>query len=109
MSSSIRAGYEAAQTPRNERAEKAECDLAALRETFSIVSAGEIKARVRAERAERDLAEARAKIERQAKCLGFFASVIKSGEPWKDACEIEYRAALSETTTDGKCSTTPSD
>ena len=29
------------------------------------------------------------------KCLGFFASVIKSGEPWTDACQREYDAALS--------------
>jgi|SRR5580693_1235653 hypothetical protein len=27
-------------------------------------------------------------------CLGFFASVIKSGEPWTDVCEKEYRAAM---------------
>lgn len=29
-----------------------------------------------------------------ATCLGFFASVIKSGEPWTETCEREYRAAL---------------
>lgn len=27
-------------------------------------------------------------------CLGFFASVIKSGEPWTDTCEAKYREAL---------------
>lgn len=26
-------------------------------------------------------------------CLGFFASVIKCGEPWTDTCEAEYRKA----------------
>lgn len=28
------------------------------------------------------------------RCLGFFASVIKSGEPWTETCEREYREAL---------------
>ena len=26
------------------------------------------------------------------KCIGFFASVIKSGETWTDQCEAEYAA-----------------
>lgn len=33
--------------------------------------------------------------QRLERCLGFFASVIKSGEPWTATCEAEYRAALS--------------
>ena len=37
--------------------------------------------------AERQLAEAR-------RALGFFASVIMSGEPWTEVCEQRYRAAL---------------
>ena len=36
---------------------------------------------------ERQLAEAR-------RCLGFFASVIKSGEPWTNTCQREYDKAL---------------
>jgi hypothetical protein len=32
--------------------------------------------------------------ERLRECLGFFASVIKSGEQWSGSCEREYRAAL---------------
>jgi hypothetical protein len=28
------------------------------------------------------------------RCLGFFASVIKSGEPWTETCEWEFREAL---------------
>lgn len=28
------------------------------------------------------------------KCLSFFASVIKSGEPWTATCESEYRKAM---------------
>ena len=34
--------------------------------------------------------EREARLER---CLGFFASVIKSGEPWTEACQREYDAA----------------
>jgi len=29
----------------------------------------------------------------KSRCLGFFASVIKSGEPWTDTCQKEYEAA----------------
>jgi hypothetical protein len=36
----------------------------------------------------------RAENERLRECLGFFASVIKSGEQWSGSCEREYRAAL---------------
>jgi hypothetical protein len=32
------------------------------------------------------------------RCLGFFASVIKSGEPWTDTCQNEYDAVRSQTT-----------
>lgn len=35
--------------------------------------------------------EATAKAQR---CLGFFASVIKSGESWTDTCQREYEAAI---------------
>jgi len=27
-------------------------------------------------------------------CLGFFASVIKSGEPWSETCQREYDRVL---------------
>jgi uncharacterized protein (DUF4415 family) len=51
-------------------------------------------------KAERDsalaqLAEARRENERLDRCLAFFASVIKSGEPWTETCEREYAAARS--------------
>lgn len=39
---------------------------------------------------------AEAKAARLKRCLGFFASVIKSGEPWTETCEREYRAALGD-------------
>ena len=29
-----------------------------------------------------------------SRCLGFFASAIKSGEPWTDTCQREYDTAL---------------
>lgn len=45
----------------------------------------EIAACERAEAAEATLADARV-------CLGFFASVIKSGEPWTDICQQRYDA-----------------
>lgn len=32
--------------------------------------------------------------ERLRRCLGFFASVIKSGEPWTDTCQKDYDEAL---------------
>jgi len=35
----------------------------------------------------------RERVMRLERCLGFFASVIKSGEPWTDACQREYDAA----------------
>jgi hypothetical protein len=38
--------------------------------------------------------EANDRAERLARCLGFFASVIKAGEPWTDACEAAYQEAL---------------
>jgi hypothetical protein len=38
----------------------------------------------------------RAENERLRSCLRFFASVIKSGEPWTITCEKEYRAALTD-------------
>lgn len=34
------------------------------------------------------------------RCLGFFASVIKSGEPWTSVCEHEYSEALKNPSTD---------
>jgi hypothetical protein len=34
------------------------------------------------------------KIRKMRECLHFFASVIKSGEPWTATCEREYLAAL---------------
>src|SRR4051794_33592388 len=33
--------------------------------------------------------------QRLRRCLGFFASVIKSGEPWTETCQREYDEALS--------------
>ena len=30
------------------------------------------------------------------RCVAFFASVIKSGEPWSETCEAEYRKAVSD-------------
>jgi hypothetical protein len=30
----------------------------------------------------------------RGKCLGFFASVIKSGENWTDTCETEFYNAM---------------
>ncbi len=41
-----------------------------------------------------DARAAQAQIDKLRRCLGFFASVIKSGESWTDTCEQEYRAAL---------------
>jgi hypothetical protein len=32
--------------------------------------------------------------QRLRRCLGFFASVIKSGETWTETCQREYDAAL---------------
>lgn len=36
----------------------------------------------------------------KSRCLGFFASVIKSGEEWTPVCEHEYSEALKTPTTD---------
>jgi len=36
------------------------------------------------------------KLENGRKAVGFFASVIKSGEPWSEACEQALREALSD-------------
>lgn len=49
-------------------------------------------ARIRELEAERDAAR---------RCLGFFASVIKSGETWTATCEAEYRAALASAPAEG--------
>lgn len=43
-----------------------------------------------------DEAAAKAREAKLRACLGFFASVIKSGEPWTATCEERYRAALQE-------------
>lgn len=43
-----------------------------------------------------DLDDMKAREAKLRACLGFFASVIKSGEPWTATCEQRYRAALSE-------------
>jgi hypothetical protein len=40
------------------------------------------------------LIEAADQIQRLQRCLAFFASAIKSGEPWTATCEREYRDAL---------------
>jgi NTP pyrophosphatase (non-canonical NTP hydrolase) len=45
----------------------------------------------------KELTAARQDVVRRASCLGFFASVIKSGELWTETCEQEYRAALQRT------------
>lgn len=42
------------------------------------------------------LESAEQQIFRLHRCLGFFASVIKSGEPWTATCESEYQAALNK-------------
>ena len=34
------------------------------------------------------------------RCLGFFASVIKSGEPWTNSCQREYDLAMGHTRKD---------
>ncbi len=36
--------------------------------------------------------------QRLAECLGFFASVIKSGEPWTETCQQAYDAARAPST-----------
>lgn len=36
----------------------------------------------------------------KSRCLGFFASVIKSGEKWTSVCEHEYSKALKNPATD---------
>ena len=43
---------------------------------------------------EAELAAVKAREAKLRACLGFFASVIKSGEPWTATCEQRYRAAL---------------
>lgn len=43
-----------------------------------------------------ELAAVKAREAKLRACLGFFASVIKSGEPWTATCEQRYRAALPE-------------
>ena len=43
-----------------------------------------------------ELAAVKAREAKLRACLGFFASVIRSGEPWTATCEQRYRAALSE-------------
>jgi len=35
-----------------------------------------------------------ARVAELERCLAFFASVIKSGEPWTETCEAEYRKAV---------------
>ena len=42
---------------------------------------------------ERLRAETQAENERLRRCLGFFASVSKGGEPWTATCQQEYDAA----------------
>lgn len=68
-----------------------EAENARLRERHldAAINAGDayVAAEKRAETAEAQLAEAR-------RALGFFASVIMSGEPWTEVCEQRYRAAL---------------
>lgn len=39
------------------------------------------------------LGQQKHQIRRLTECLAFFASVIKSGEPWTDACQAEYDKA----------------
>lgn len=38
-------------------------------------------------------ADLAARLKPVARCLGFFASVIKSGEPWTETCQRDYDAA----------------
>lgn len=38
--------------------------------------------------------EQRQQIADLKRCLGFFASVIKSGEPWTETCQQEYDKAM---------------
>lgn len=33
-------------------------------------------------------------------CVNFFASVIKSGEPWTETCQLEYNKAISDNETE---------
>jgi hypothetical protein len=39
-------------------------------------------------------ASLRAELAAARRCLAFFASVIKSGEPWTATCQAEYDAAV---------------
>ncbi len=42
-----------------------------------------------------ELEKLRAEVSRKDRCLMFFQSVIRSGEPWTETCEREYAAATS--------------
>ncbi|HDG1711231.1 TPA: hypothetical protein PFE25_004448 [Kluyvera ascorbata] len=46
------------------------------------------------EQLEQQLAAVVAESANKSRCLGFFASVIKSGEEWTSVCQHEYSEAL---------------
>lgn len=48
----------------------------------------------RAEKAHGELQRASLMIERLRCTIGFFASVIKSGEEWSDDCQLAYDKAM---------------
>ena len=52
------------------------------------------------EQLERQLAAIVAENANKSRCIGFFASVIKSGETWTSICQHEYSEALKTPATD---------
>lgn len=57
-------------------------------------------AALRAEHDQREKVESALKAAQR--CLGFFRSVIKSGEPWTNTCEKEFATAMQATDREGK-------
>lgn len=67
---------------------------------FSEMQSQNAELAVQLANAERKCRELAAESSNKSRCLGFFASVIKSGEEWTSVCEHEYSEAFKTPATD---------
>jgi hypothetical protein len=89
------------ETPLDERIEKL-ADAAELTSNILSLGARDIRQmlaelKVATENHEmqmRNTMAFKSELDRARECLKFFASVIKSGEPWTDTCEVVFRKAM---------------
>jgi len=93
----LRASLAAVSEEKNQALDERNALLGAQEGDIEALAGAKVAAaEARAERAERERAALRSRVESLEPTVAFFASVIKSGEPWTSQCEDALRAAKIE-------------